>query len=37
MGKHRAAKLSQNFSTARAHNQVGTAPQAPKAGQNGHN
>jgi hypothetical protein len=37
MGKYKVVKLSQTFTTARQHNQVGSAPQAPKAGQNGHN
>jgi hypothetical protein len=37
MGKHKSAKKTQTTATARAHNQLGSSPQAPKAGQNGHN
>jgi len=37
MDKPKIVKLSQNFSAARLRNQAGSAPQAPKAGQAGHN
>jgi hypothetical protein len=37
MGKHITAKASKTMVPARQHNQVGSAPQAPKAGENGHN
>lgn len=37
MGKHKMDKKSQTTITARQHNQLGSGPQAPKAGQNGHN
>lgn len=37
MGKHKSAKLSETITTARQHNQIGSTPQAPKSGQNGHN
>lgn len=37
MGKHRLNKISQTLLTARRHNQAGSAPQTPKAGQNGQN
>jgi|GEM_PF-4961824 len=37
MGKHKSAKVSQAMTPARQHNQIGSAPNAPKAGQNGQN
>lgn len=35
MSKHSTAKVSK--ATTKQSNQLGAAPQAPKAGQNGHN